>query len=351
MSPKNEALTLLLALLITVGILGAGYWFFNRQSGFDRLPVRQAPSSPNAQSPPVPSAAQQPTAGSFAEVQSVPAGLFNYGGSTSWAPIRLSVDAVLQGARPEFRLRYVSPGSRPPSSAEGIRMLLNGEVAFVQSSRPLRDPEYSQAQQRGFRLQQIPVAIDGLAIAVHPNLKIPGLTLAQLRGIYTGQIRNWQQVGGPNLAIIPYSRPNAAGSTFDEQVMDGAALGNNVRRIATTTQAIRQLANTPGGIFYASAPELVPQCLITTVPLGKAAGQWVTPYQKPFVPLAQCPNRRNQVNVQAFQQGTYPLTRNLWVIVKQNGRIEEQAGNTYANLLLTAQGQALIRQASFVPVR
>lgn len=348
MSQKNETPALILAFLITAGLLGVGIWWLINHSGWH---LSQLGLSPGNNSSNKSGQTRQTAHNKFAEVQNVPSGLFNYGGSTVWAPIRLVVDTALQGGRPEFRLRYVDPGSQPPSSTEGIRMLLNGELAFSQSSRPIRDEEYKQAQQRGFRLQQIPVAIDGLAIAVNPNLNISGLTLAQLKGIYTGRIQNWQQVGGPNLPITPYSHPSTAGSPFEEKVLGNDKFGTNVQPIPTTTQAIRQLANNPGGIFYASAPELVPQCTVKSIPLSRTASQFVAPYQEPFVPLSECPNRRNQLNFQAFQQGIYPLTRNLFVIVKQNGRMEEQAGEAYADLLLTNQGQELIQQAGFVRIR
>lgn len=345
MSQKNETTTLILAFLATAGLVGGGFWWFTRHSGLP-LPQLGLSSGSNSANPP-----GQGQGANFTEVSDLPSGLFNYGGSTVWAPIRLQVDSAIQGARPEFRLRYLDPGSKPPSSGEGIRMLLNGELAFAQSSRPIRDQEYNQAQQRGFRLQQIPIAIDGIAIAVHPNLNIPGLTLAQLKGIYTGKIRNWQQVGGPNLSIVPYSHPSTAGSPFEEKVLGDAPYGANVRPIPTTTQAIRLLASSPGGIFYASAPELVPQCTVKSIPIGRTAAQLVPPYQEPFVPLSQCPNQRNQLNFQGFHQGTYPLTRSLFVIVKQDGRVEERAGEAYANLLLTNQGQELIQQAGFVRIR
>ena len=45
-------------------------------------------------------------------------------------------------------------------------------------------------------LKEIPVAIDGIAIAVNFNLNIPGLTVTQLKNIYTGKITNWREVGG-----------------------------------------------------------------------------------------------------------------------------------------------------------
>ena len=48
---------------------------------------------------------------------------------------------------------------------------------FAQSSRSIKPEEYQAAQQRGFSLKEIPVAIDAIAIAVHPSLNLPGLCL------------------------------------------------------------------------------------------------------------------------------------------------------------------------------
>lgn len=278
--------------------------------------------------------------------------MFRYGGSSSWAPIRLSVDAALQAARPEYRLQYTDPANGSPGSGTGIKALIDGNLAFAQSSRPLSDEEYERAQIRGTTLKQIAIAIDGLAVAVNPTLAVPGLTIEQLKGIYAGQINNWQQVGGPSLPITPISRDPRSGGTVDlfiEQVLGGQPLSNTVQIAATTTQALRQLGATPGGIYFASAPEVVPQCSIKPLPIGRAANTLVPPYQEPLI--TQCPNQRNQLNTRAFQSGEYPLTRNLFVVVKQNGGVEQQAGEAYANLLLTEQGQELVAQAGFVKSR
>ncbi|MFB2936864.1 PstS family phosphate ABC transporter substrate-binding protein [Aerosakkonemataceae cyanobacterium BLCC-F154] len=347
MSQKNETVTLIFALLITLGLLGAIAWWLTQSFGFNI-------NNFNQQKPDSSPVQNSNLSNDFAQVKNVPSGLFNYGGSTSWAPIRLLVDSAIQVARPEFRLRYVDPIGSPPGSSIGIKMLLNGQIAFSQSSRPLSDKEYEQAQQRGFRLQQITVAIDGLAVAVNPNLNISGLTVDQLRSIYTGKITNWQELGGPNLAIKPFSRPKGSGGTVDmflEEIIKREDFPTNVELISTTTQALRKVANTPGGIYYASAPEVVPQCTVKSIPIGRKQGEFIAPYQEPFVPLSKCPDRRNQLNQQAFQQGSYPLTRSLFVIVKQNGQREQQAGEAYANFLLTSYGQDLIKKAGFVPVR
>ncbi len=348
MSQKNETTILVLSILITVGLIAGGFWWFTKKSGVNLNTINSGSTkTPQA-------ASEQPSGNTFTSVQDVPTGLFNYGGSTSWAPIRLVVDPAIQAARPELRLRYVEPSNASPGSGTGIQSLIDGQLAFAQSSRPVLDQELSRAQQRGFSLKQIPVAIDGLAVAVNPNLNISGLTIDQLKSIYTGKINNWSQVGGPNIPIKPYSRRIADGGTvelFVQDILGGQPFSSNVEFISTTTQALQKLAGSPGSIYYASAPEVIPQCSIKALPLGRTQGQYISPYQEPSVLPSECPGKRNKLNIEAFQSGKYPITRNLFVVVKQNGQTEQQAGVAYANLLLTEQGQELISQAGFVKIR
>ncbi|MBE9012175.1 PstS family phosphate ABC transporter substrate-binding protein [Pseudanabaenaceae cyanobacterium LEGE 13415] len=339
MTQKNETPALLLSLLVTGSLIGAGAWWLTQRSGL------------NLSSSPQPSiTADNPTI-DWANVQNVPSGIFNYGGSTSWAPLRLSVDSALQAARPEFRLRYVDPAGSAPSSTSGIRMLLDGQIQFAQSSRPVTPQEQQEAQQKGFSLREIPIAIDGLAIAVHPSQTVSGLTIDQLNGIYTGRIKNWNQVGGADLPITAFSRDARSGGTvelFIEQVLNKRPFfDSSVQIVSTTTEALRRLGSTPGGIYFASAPEVVPQCTVKAIPIGKNATQFVAPYREP---LATCPTR-NQLNTSAFQNGTYPLTRNLSVIVKQNNGTEQKAGEAYANLMLSTPAQEAIAKAGFVRIR
>ncbi|MFM7448575.1 MAG: PstS family phosphate ABC transporter substrate-binding protein [Leptolyngbyaceae cyanobacterium] len=351
MSQKNETPALILAFLITAGLIAAGFWWFTQRSGLK--PGNSVLQGAQSSNPATDQGSNGSASGSFASVQNVPSGRFNYGGSTSWAPIRLTVDSAIQAARPEFQLRYVDPIGSAPGSASGIRMLIRDELTFAQSSRPVTDQEYQQAQQRGSQLKQIATAIDGLAFAVNPDLKIRGLTLAQIAAIYRGTIRNWQAVGGPNLPIVPLTRPVTAGGTiewFVESVLQGKAFGPNVETVNTTTEALRRLGNTPGALYFASAPEVVPQCTITPIAIGKTPDTLVPPFQEPLVPASDCPARRNQLHAAAFQSGQYPLTRNLFVVVKQNSP-SSPAGEAYANLLLTQEGQDLIAKAGFVKVR
>lgn len=96
---------------------------------------------------------------------------------------------------------------------------------------------------------------------------------------------------------------------------------------------------------------MVGQCLVKPLPLGRNSNQLISPYKPPYVTPDKCPQQRYQVNVDAFRRGEYPLSRRLVVIVKQNGEFDQQAGEAYANLLLTSQGQELIEKAGFVRIR
>jgi phosphate transport system substrate-binding protein len=237
------------------------------------------------------------------------------------------------------------------NSTTAIELLLKGQLTFVQSGRPLQATEKQQAQNQGIQLQEIPVVLDGIAIAVHPSLPIQGITLADVGKIYKGQITNWKQLGGPDLRIAPYSLPvesEEVVNLFFQKVMQGDAYGDQLNYFPNMTAALRQLAHSPGGIFFGSAAEIVNQCSIKPLAIGKNSQNWIPPYRLPYVTPRECPLRRNQINTEAFQTQQYPLTHPLFVIFKAQDDPGEKAGKAYANMLLTDQGQELIAKAGFV---
>jgi len=283
---------------------------------------------------------------SMQAVENVPSGLFNYGGSTTFAPLRsTTVTAAITQAHPGFQLRYTEPPTGKPGSGTGIKMLIDGELSVAQSSRPLKDEEIAKAKDRGINLEAVPVAIDGIAFYVNPDLaRLPGLNLSQIRDIFTGKITNWSKVGGPNLPIKAFSRDLKAGGTVDfvnETLLEKKGFGQNITFIRDTTESLRKVANTPGGIGYATASEVIGQSTVRPLPLAEQSGQTFYP---PFT-------EGGQVNVEAFREGKYPVTRRLFVVIRRDGRLDEQAGAAYANLLLSSEGQRLVEQVGFVPIR
>lgn len=372
MFQKNEAgetIVVSLSALFIIGWIGSAAWLFAHNVDFKRASeIEPNPSSPLksganvaqpnqtkpgasvAVAPPI----LPPQVETFAKVPNVPSGKFNYSGTPAWEPIRTDVEPMVQAAWTPFQLRYTQPTNGRPNSRTVISMLLNNELAFAQSSRKVTKEEYEQATGLGFALKEVPVAIDGITVAVHPTLNLPGLTVAQLKDIYLGKIMNWKEVGGPDLLITVYSGRKGDGSTinfFVESVLGGENFGANIQFIASTREALRQLASNTGGIYYASATEVVQRCDVKALPIGVQPNAPVSPYQEPMIPLDCGQRQRNQINPEVFKTAQYPLSRPLTVIVKQNGKEEQRAGEAYSQLLLTRQGQELITKTGFVGVR
>jgi phosphate transport system substrate-binding protein len=286
----------------------------------------------------------------LSDVPNVPQGIFNYGGSTTFAPLRSpTILSQLKQVFPQYQLRYTEPPTGSPGSGKGIEQLIDGQMSLAQSSRPVREAEYAAAKNRGFTLDEVPMAIDGIAFFVNPQLVdkgLKGLNLVQLRDIFTGKLQNWKEAGGPDQKIAPFSRNLKSGGTvdfFSETILENQPLGANVQEARDTTDAIRKVASTPGSIGFASTSESIKQQTIRLLSIGKGSSQiYVSPCGD-----AAC----SSVNDTAFKAGAYPITRRLFIVIKRDGKLDEQAGVAYANMLLSDEGQQLAKQAGFVPIR
>jgi phosphate transport system substrate-binding protein len=283
---------------------------------------------------------------SLAEVTDVPEGVFFYGGAMASAGIRSQNTLVqITKAQPQFQLAYEDPLIVPPDSGTGIQMVIDGTISFAESFRPLQQSEYDIANSRGFKLKQIPIATTAIAFYVNPNLNIPGLSLTQVEQIYSGQITNWKQVGGPDLAIVPVSQdPDAKASTsFLLQGLPGSEkkFGSNITIVRDTTNAVRKVAETPGAIGYGAQPLVVNQKRILPIGLSKRnSSDYISPV-----------TTSGAINKEVILDSSYPLIRRIFVILREDGEIDELAGRAYVNLLLSREGQALIDQAGYVSIR
>jgi phosphate transport system substrate-binding protein len=286
----------------------------------------------------------------LSDVPNVPQGIYNYGGSTTFAPLRSpTILSQLSKDFPQYQLRYTEPVTGKPGSGKGIEMLIEGQLSIAQSSRSPKDGEFASAKARGFALDSVPVAIDGIGLFVTPSLVnqgVKGLNINQVRDIFTGKIQNWKEVGGPNLKVTPISRdPNAGGTVdfFIENVLQKQPLGTDVKIARDATDSIRQTAAAPGGISFATTAELINQRTIRLLAIGKGGSQsFVSPCGDDACTSA---------NSKAFTDSSYPITRRLFVVLKRDGKLDEQAGVAYANLLLSDEGQQLVKQAGFVSIR
>ena len=275
---------------------------------------------------------------SMSQVKNVPQGLFSYGGALYFASLVAHGinDAMMQN-HPGFDLRYTKPIDRDQSYSNGIKMLLDGELSFAFNGRPLTNAEYSQANLQNISLQQVPIAIDGVVFFGNNQISVENLSLDRVRDIFEGKITNWQQLGGENLPIIPVLL-----APEDLEILrleNTANVPQTTQYVSNYTLALRKAIATPGAISFASASLVQNQQMIKIFNL---AGENSTDYIAPII--------RGESNLEVFKNGSYPLTRRLFVVIRQDETPDYLAGKAYIQMLLSTEGQEIVKESGFVPL-
>lgn len=142
-------------------------------------------------------------------------------------------------------------------SSTGYKALAAGEADIWASSRPVKAEEAEQFRSRA-DLSSLDsehvIAIDGLAILVHPSNPVSQLSIDTLGRIYAGQIRNWSELGGPDRLIKLYARDDRSGTwdTFKSLVLGKRyTLAASAQRYESNDQLSDDVSRDPAGIGFA----------------------------------------------------------------------------------------------------
>lgn len=150
-------------------------------------------------------------------------------------------------------------------SGVGIGELLEGNVDIAAASRAMKRSEKKMFLDRtGAEPKEYIVALDGIGIYVHNNNPVNRLTIPQLKGILSGSIRNWSQVGGLNQQIDIYNRDKFSGTRafmkdhilVDEDFYDEAVEVSSTSMV-TACVARNQRAIGYGGIAYSQGAHII----------------------------------------------------------------------------------------------
>jgi phosphate transport system substrate-binding protein len=131
------------------------------------------------------------------------------------------------------------------SRGVGIAALQNGTVQIAIPAGP--EVLGVSRQFQGINPTPYAIANDGIAIVVHTSNPVQNLTIAQIKRIYTGQITNWNAVGGPNLPIVVISRDVASGTfeVFNEKALQGARVASTAQMLASNNAVVSTVALLP----------------------------------------------------------------------------------------------------------
>jgi phosphate transport system substrate-binding protein len=285
MSSKNETISLILALLITGAIVGAGLWWFTQKSGLKNAKLENSQPNNNLPSQSSPSTAESPTQHSFNAPKNVPSGTaIAINGSTSM----VQINQVLKNS---FEKRF--PGTQVIINAQGsdtgIKLLQTGNIDIAAISRPLSDSEINRG------LVAIPIVGDAIAIVVGiDNPFRRSLNDLQLRQIFQGEIINWSEVGGKSSTIKVIDRPNLSGTrqVFQQEVLQGENFGSGNNFVTmnrdATTPILQALGN--NGISYATYTQVANQQTVRIVAINGLTPEAENyPYQRTLYYVYQNP--------------------------------------------------------------
>jgi phosphate transport system substrate-binding protein len=172
-------------------------------------------------------------------------------GSTTLLPIAEVSAEDFMAADPGTRVLVSGVGS-----SAGIEAVSKGTCDIGTSSRDLKPAESATQTLDGitFRLVDTPVARDAIAVIVNPGNPVSSLTSTQVADIFSGQIKNWSQVGGPDLEIGLVNRDEASGTrqAFLDLVMKGRDFDPTAAVLPGTGQVRSVVAQSRIAIGYIS---------------------------------------------------------------------------------------------------
>jgi phosphate transport system substrate-binding protein len=247
-------------------------------------------------------------------------------GSTAMVALIKALRNDFSQVNPNIPTSYGVPDGSPTGSNQGLKNLIDGSVAIVATSRPLKAAE----AQAGIQL--VPIAKDSIALVVGINNPFKGnLTKDQVRDIYLGKITNWSQVGGTNQPIRVINRAVTSGTreAFQDIVLLGQGFAPDSPNFITwkqdeTTAILRDLGD--NGISYATVSQVEKQEIVRIIAIDG-----VLP-----------------TDTNAVKAGKYPINRSLFLGVKKT---TSPVSKQFIEFALSTQGQQIVQRLGFVSIQ
>ena len=216
-------------------------------------------------------------------------------------------------------------------SGTGFAALQNQSTDLANASRKIKAKEIEACIKAfGKRPTEYKVAIDGLSVYVNADNPIKELTVDQLAQIFTGKIRNWRDVGGPDAPITIYSRENSSGTYefFKEHVLKGRDFAASAQTMPGTAAVLQAVAKDKNGIGYGGA--------------AYGAGAKHLAIKKDDRSPAIEPSE------ETVMKGSYPIWRHLFIYV--NPALDKGEVATYLNWIRSDDGQQVVKEVGYFPL-
>lgn len=216
------------------------------------------------------------------------------------APMALQAEQIEVWGSTTCQKRFLEPGNSALEQATGVSVkvkgvgtgkgmmaLFSGKTGVAAASNTLEDAIKSaqKAAKKDNQSVEIPtnlqfheIARDEIVPIVHEENPVTSLTWEQLAQINTGQITNWNQIGGPDLAIrvVTSHAGSATRAVFQKLVMNKKDYVANAKKVSSTRQEIQEVSKYRGAIgavsigFFKQNPGKT--AIVQTDPISRPLG-------------------------------------------------------------------------------
>jgi len=240
-------------------------------------------------------------------------------GSTTVLPIAQKAAEEFMKLQPDVNISVSGGGS-----GNGIKALIDGNTDIASSSRFIKDKEISMAMEKGVFPVPHRVALDCVVPVVHPTNPLSNVTLDQLKGVYTGAITNWKDLGGDDKQIVVISRDTSSGTyeVWGKIVLEKEKVTPRALLQASNGAVVQAVAKNKYAIGYIGIGYLNKDVKALTVNNVKAS---------PATAL----------------NGAYPVSRPLFMFT--NGWPKGDT-MTFLNFVISPAGQKIVEQEGYVPL-
>lgn len=270
-------------------------------------------------------------------------GTLSVAGSETMKPLTESWAKDLMQLYPGLTIKVESRGSET-----GLDALLEGKAQIAAMSRRMTQQEIVEFKREfGYEPTEVPVAVDALAVFVHKDNPIEGLSLAQLDAMFSKErrrgleypINTWGaalvlEEGWAEAPVHLYGRNGNSGTAtfFRDLVLNGAALKNTMTVGAGSASVVVDLVKDRLGIGFSGIGYQISG--IRPVPIASVqGGRYVLP------------------SFQSAMDGSYPLRRNLYLYVNKPSKVSAPPVLTeFVKFALGQQGQQIVLSNGYYPL-
>ncbi len=235
-------------------------------------------------------------------------------GSTSMNKVITSLAEAYQ-ADTGVTVTYNATGS-----GAGIQAVLEGRCDIGLSSRDLKDEE----KEKG--LEGTTLALDGIAIIVNPANTVSDLDVEKIAKIYTGEIKNWKEVGGKDAEIVLIGREPGSGTRDGfESITDTKDKCQYRQELTSTGDVITTVGSNPDAIGYASLASV--KDTVKAVTVGGVAPSEAT-----------------------IKDGTYVIQRPFVLVTNKDKALSDSA-QKFFDYITSEAANKIITDSGVVPVK